>query len=877
MDLSVGAAVGPYQILGLVGRGGMGEVYRARDPRLGRDVAVKLLPREYAQDAVRLKRFTEEARAAGALNHPNILDIHDLGVVDERPYVVTELLEGETLSHRLVRQPVVPIREAIDTALQAAQGLAAAHEKGIVHRDLKPANLFLTRDGRVKILDFGLAKRGPLEEEPPDHSTVTTALTQPGVLLGTVAYMSPEQTKGLPLDARSDLFSLGVVIYEMLAGTHPFRRDTSSETLAAILHDEPEPLTARNPRASAALSHLVHRCLAKSCEERFRTAHDLCIALEAVAGPSGLVTASRSLAGGWRRWRDALGWRKRLAQAGLLAGLAVLAAAGGWLLASRRSEDSSPLSGVTSRPLTSDPGWESEPVLSPDGSLVAFTSNRSGNADIWVTDVGGGEELRLTDHPGPDYSPAWFPDGQSLAFVSERGGTASIWRVPRLGGTALQLLPDGRFPAISRDGAQIAFSRLVKGAHTRIAIMPVGRPDAVRVITGDNDGLYDHEHPAWSPDGRTLCYASFRDIWTLPAAGGPARLLTVGHVGDAEPAWSPDGRWIYFSSLREGTRALWRISSRGGHAQRVTLGTGPESQPSFSRDGRRLVYSTYLDDLDVVVVSRQTEESFRISGPEEDSWPALVPDGSAVVFTSDRAGTADLWVQGLSNGRRSGQPRRLTDQPGNESMPAISPDGRWVAYGNVNAGQRDIFMVPITGGLPVRLTSHPALDVHPAWSPDGTMIAFVSGRGGGEHVFVLRVKEGRPTGEPVRVTSGEATDYFPTWLPDGRSIAFIRLVKEEGEVWIAPADGGTPRPLTVGAQASYAKWDAASQALLVTGKWGGARTLARHVTLSGRTQATERFLSSEPFGGIFDVSRDGRSYAHTELTQKGDIWLLSQP
>jgi Tol biopolymer transport system component len=259
--------------------------------------------------------------------------------------------------------------------------------------------------------------------------------------------------------------------------------------------------------------------------------------------------------------------------------------------------------------------------------------------------------------------------------------------------------------------------------------------------------------------------------------------------------------------------------------------------------------------------------------------PALAPDGSAVVFASDRAGTPDLWVQALAKGRGEGAPRQLTDQPGSEALPAFSPDGRWVAYTNVHDGARDVYVVPIDGGLPRRLTSHPSFDMHPSWSPDRSNLAFVSGRDGGEHVYVLRVADGRALSDPVRVTSGEAVDYFPTWLPDGAHVAFTRTVKDVAEVWVAPVRGGEPRPITGGAQASCAKWDTVAGALLVAGGWGGDRPLVRRIGLSGQAATAEATLdlARAGLGGLFDVSRDGELYAYTEEDRRGDIWLLERP
>ena len=599
MPLAAGTQLGPYEIVSALGSGGMGEVYRARDGRLGRDVAVKVLPEAFAARPDRLARFEREARAAGALAHPNILAVHDVGRRASQPYVVFELLEGSTLRERLRTGDPLPLRKCLEFALQTARGLDAAHGKGIVHRDLKPENLLITSDGVVKILDFGLAK---LQGEPEilAGSSVSTQSeapwrTEAGALLGTAGYMSPEQVRGQAVDQRSDVFALGAVLHESLAGAPAFLRSTRPETLLAILGEDPHDLARLRPPVPAAVRALVRRCLEKDPGERFQSARDVAFAIEGLlSGTESLDAAPRSEPPPQTRW-----WRgRRWWSAAAVAVLVPLAVAVGWLL---RGPGATPDAG-TPRQITSDPGWEAQPALSPDGSFVAYVSDRSGNPDIWVSDVRGGEPLRLTDDPAADVSPAWLPDGSAIVFVSDRGGEPAVWKAPRLGGSATHLVANAWDPAVSPDGSQhrLRSPRPVR-LHAHRGGVRSRSTTSATVLTGDEDGLWDHRQPAWSPDGKEIAYADSRNLWIVPASGGRAPPRHGSTPGpDGEPAFSPDGAFLYYSSYRDDTMALWRLPMRGGEAVRVTLGTGPEVEPSLA--GPRLAFSTYLSNLDVVLV-----------------------------------------------------------------------------------------------------------------------------------------------------------------------------------------------------------------------------------------------------------------------------------
>jgi TolB protein len=539
----------------------------------------------------------------------------------------------------------------------------------------------------------------------------------------------------------------------------------------------------------------------------------------------------------------------------------------------------------TPRQITSHPAWDGEPALSPDGSLIAFVSERSGNKDLWLVDARGGEPLQLTTEEGSDHSPAWYPDGCCIAFVSDRTGESAVWKLPRLGGSATLLLADATDPAISPDGTRIAFARAGANGLLRIGVAPLDDTNSARILTGDDHGLWSHERPAWSPDGQTLCYCDLRHLWTVPSAGGAPRQVTSGDGTDREPAWSPDGRHIYFASHREGTEAIWRLRVDDGSTARVTLGAGPEQAPRLSQDGRRLVYATETDEHTIAISDERTNERSSLRSTRTQSGPAIAPDNSAVVFMSEREHLADLWVQPLLSGRPDGPPRRLTRGQGSSVNPAISPDGRWVAFHNVREGQRDIWVVPLEGGPPRQITTDPAVDVVPRWSPDGSRLSFVSNRSGAYEIWVTEVEDGRQVGTPQQVTSTSGNPTVHTWAPDGSRIFYMEETRAddnaqiEADVWVIEQDGGArARRLTQGAGAIHLCWDRRSGRLLVLGRWGEASPSVRAVDpVTGESHPFAAVRVSDPSWRLLDVtsSLDGRLRAWTETKLAGDIWLLT--
>ncbi len=782
MTVRAGTRLGPYEITSSIGAGGMGEVYRARDMRLDRDVAVKVLPERFSGSPEALERFEREARAVAALAHPNILSLFDVGRADGTVYAVAELLEGATLRERLASERL-PARKAVEVGAAVAEGLAAAHAKGIIHRDLKPENVFLTSDGRVKILDFGLARiveaEAPADAgSTPTSSPTTPAPTEPGVVMGTAGYMSPEQVRGHPADARSDIFAFGTVLYEMLTGERAFARATAGESLAAILRDQP-PEVSRTVAVSPALDRLVARCLEKNPDERFQSARDLAFALrEAVSGSSQPEPRTAPSPGGLRV-RPVIG--------ALTVALAAFVA--GWLLRPLLSRRDAPSFDRISR-LTSGPARDFGPAISPDGKWVAYLSSARGPTDVWVRFVAGGEPANLTEKlslsvenrsiiGGLDISP----DGSLIAFgASAPGATSreySTWVLPApLGGVARKLIDRGRGARWSPDGTRIAF---VHGGG--------GAGDGILVADGDGgnereilrSGVHTHAL-AWSPDGSEIYFLRSltnneapAGIWKIPSRGGTPEPVVASARRAIFPVPMPDGRGLLYASDQDSAElALWWRPLPRGAPVRLTLGVGEYAEPRVSRDGRAVVAS--------LVDKRQALATVALSGGQAPrAWsggyfgdldPSASPRGDRLVWSYVRSGYRNLWI-GAPDGSGA---RPLTSGDALDESPAFSADGSRVAFVSDRGGERGIWAVPSEGGAPRRLARAEALD-SPTWSPDGKQILFAAPFEDSSALFLLSVEDGKVSRFPIP-TGARA----PAWNPREPVIAYFRAELRRGEL-----------------------------------------------------------------------------------------------
>jgi serine/threonine protein kinase/Tol biopolymer transport system component len=712
-----GRVIGHYVIREHLGGGGMGVVYKAEDTRLERIVALKFLPPELTRDPMAKARFLQEARAASALEHPNICTIHEVDETgDGQLYLAMPAYDGETLKRRIERGPL-PVGEAVDIAIQIGQGLAKAHRQGIVHRDIKPANLIVTGDGIVKILDFGLAKLAG-----------AAGLTRAGFCLGTPSYMSPEQARG-DVDHRTDLWSLGVVLYEMVAGRPPFRADTDQGIIYALLTDAPEPLRKLRPDAPAELERIVKGMLDKDPDARYPGLEPALADLRHLAGVStGLsrVSLSHPVARP-SRWKA-----PAIAAIGALVLIVTV-------LLLRGPGGDKPLQ-RTNESLTDLEGRETHPSLAADGSFFVYAKDAGGDSDIFWQRVGGGNPRNLTaDAPADDSQPALSPEGKQIAFRSERGG-GGLYVMGATGESAVRLTGEGFDPAWSPDGAWIVYA--TEGVSDPRRRSNASRLLRVRVVDAKVEPIAtggDAVQPSWSPHNLRIAYwglaagTAKRVIWTIPVAGGKPLAVTDGGSIDWNPVWSPDGSYLYFVSDRNRTMTLWRvpIDERSGKVQGdpedLTTPAEWSGFLSLSGDGRQIAYAT-------------------------------------------RDGKANLESIGFDPAaeRVVGEPRPVTQGSRMVRSADASPDGHWIVY-DTSLPQEDLYVVSTDGEQMRQLTNDAAHDRVPRWSPDGRRILFYSDRNGIYQPWSIRADGGDR--QPLTAIKNRISDSI--WTPDGKWLVVL--------------------------------------------------------------------------------------------------------
>jgi eukaryotic-like serine/threonine-protein kinase len=836
----------------------MGEVYRGRDPRLGRDVAIKILPSNASSDPGRLHRFEQEARAAAALNHPNILAVYDVGVHDGAPYIVSELLDGQTLRVRLAGGPL-PVRTALDYAVQIAHGLAAAHEKGIVHRDLKPDNVFVTADGRVKILDFGLAK---LIDQDASGSVATVLPTSapdttPGLVLGTSGYMSPEQVRGAVVDRRTDIFALGVVLYEMLTGRRAFARDTVPETMTAILREDVPDIHSSAQQVPAPLEQVLRRCLDKDPSRRFQSTQDLAFALSTVGGATTSSAAAALDAPRPSRWG------RHLVTAAVMSGVIALGAIGTIVLRPQPSAATTPLRRLTislpdAEPLapasTSPLGLGKISVaISPDGTRVVYVAIRNGTRQLVVRDLEQFESRALRGTEGA-YGPFFSPDGTSVGFFSQN----ALKKVSLLGGDPVTVaearqarsgtwLPDGSIVFGNFEGSVLSQLPAAGGASRTIATtyyafqslasLPVSAHVLVDLRSGANPDLNTIEavttadgtrkvlvrggtHPAYA-DGRLLfmrggaMFAVPFDVDRLEVTGSPVAVvegIRTEMEGAGQVHVSGDGTLVYV----EGTPA-WQgtpvLVNRDGKAQ-------PLGAP-------KQVYGTF----------------------------ALAPDGRRIAF--EVAGTTvDIWVYEIGRGTFT----RLT-QSGRNGAPIWSPDGRQVAYNSaLQDGQIAVMAMPVDGsGNEKQLWSGTLRCVPYSWSPDGKTLAVgcSTAESGNEGVYLLSPGD---NSAPRVFVDTPFSDWGAKFSPDGHWIAYTSDASGQYEVYVRPFPGpGSQWQVSTGG-GEEPVWSREGKEIFYR---NGTKWMAVDVKTTSEFSATPpRLLFTGPYvnvpGPSYDVGPDGR-------------------
>jgi Tol biopolymer transport system component len=830
MALPTGTRVGPYEITAPLGAGGMGEVYRAHDSRLGRDVALKVLPEELSADPDRLSRFEREARSASALNHPHIVTVYDVGRSDSLAYIAMELVDGRTVRELLAEGPL-PSKRAVSIAAQAADALAKAHGAGIVHRDLKPENVMVSRDGFVKILDFGLAKlAAPSSSSSDSGSLAPTAIdaTRPGAVLGTVGYMSPEQARGTAVDFRSDQFSFGSILYEMASGRRAFQEGSAAETMASIIRDEPESLSRIAPSGPPPYRWIAERCLQKDPDDRYASTRDLARELTDLRDHFSEIDRSSASAvavsGVPSRSR-----RSPLVPAvGILAFAAGVGAAALWM--SRRATEIPP----AVRALTYS-GTDQSPAVSPDGRTIAFMSKRDGTPRIWVKQLATGGEAALT--VGPDDYPRFSPDGSAILYQHREGNTFAIYRASVVGGEPRKVLGDASHADWSPDGKSIAFLRWATDGGITASIVGVAAADGAGQREIARVSNHQLVQPRWSPDGSTLAAAELgiagapRSYWLADVRTGKVRALPsltkTGYL--SAPAWTPSGKELIYSQAEsvvgnvtsssgrimrqdirsgKGATLLWISSNaltldilgRGElvfdaspvreNLREIPLGTagttGPavegrwltqgnasDRQPCYAPDGEWIVFSSNRSgNLDLWEVSRKTGAVKRVTDDAADDWdPGFMPDGR-LIWSSNRSGAFEIWIADKDG---SGA-RQVTHDGMDAENPTATADGKWIVYNQSFPQKVGLWKIHPDGSGATRLVT--GMTVLPDVSRDGQYVTFRTNlRIDQFDVRVARVSNGALTEFHVRLPSFQASIANSSgrtrWMPDGKVIAFI--------------------------------------------------------------------------------------------------------
>ncbi|HET7219999.1 MAG TPA: protein kinase [Vicinamibacterales bacterium] len=877
----IGQTLDRYRIDQKLGEGGMGVVYKARDTHLDRTVAIKVLPPDKLADPGRRQRFVQEARAASALNHPNIVTLHDIRSEAGIDFIVMEYANGRTLGE-IIPAKGLAVAQALRYGVQIADALARAHEAGIVHRDLKPSNVMIADDGRVKILDFGLAKLLD-QERPADANTRTSPVTDAGMVVGTAAYMSPEQAQGQKVDARSDIFTFGTVLYEMMTGRRPFTGDSQLSVLANVLNEDPPPPRSINEAVPADVERAILRCLRKNPGRRYQTMADLKVALDDLIADSdapqpapALVKRSRPLPWAWA------------------AAIPVVLAAGylGWQWLRPAAPDAPPMRAV---PLTALPGVVRSPTFSPEGTHVAFTwtGTKQDNSDVWVQQIGAGGPIRRTTDAADDYSPAWSPDGRWIAFLRRSNDSRrhELRLMPPLGGTERKLTeiqPRGFLRPVTLAWCPDSQCMVVTDASSSDNT----QPDALFVVSIDSGEkkqltapqrpvLADTD-PAISPDGRWLVFR--RDI--APFSGQlqllrlDASRATIGTPRSLTPilltAYSP--AWISNSEIIFGAKgSLWRMTiDDGGSPARLPFvgedGTSPAVWPGRSGRPGRLAYVRSFADLNIWRIQTSSAGA-RASSPagvaiastRRDVLAQLSPDGQRVTFISNRSGESEIWVAD-SSGENAVQ---LTSLGANPGYPRWSPDGKTIAFHSNSEAHAygAVFVVAADGGKARQLTANPSTDVFASYSHDGQWIYFSSTRNNATP-FVWRIPATGGSAMQVSPTPG----FLGPESMDGAYLYYVesRTLNAPGPLYRLSLKNGERVKVVDGVVST--SFDVLDEGIYYLESTTGETQLRYFAFATGQSTVIEDHLTNVTAG--VSASRDGRTILFSRLDSSVDDLML---
>jgi Tol biopolymer transport system component/predicted Ser/Thr protein kinase len=865
-ELTAGSTfAGRYQLIEELGRGGMGVVYKAKDIKLNRIVALKFLPPELTCDVEARERFLREAQAASRLDHNNICTVHEVDEVEGQTFIAMAYIDGESIKKKAESGPL-KLDEALDIAIQISEGLQEAHEKDIVHRDIKSANIMTTTKGISKIMDFGLAKLAEC-----------TGVTKNGTTLGTVSYMSPEQARGEKVDHRTDIWSLGVILYEMVAGQLPFKGANEQAVIFSVLNEDPEPISALRAKVPMELERILTRALSKEKKDRYQTAIDMQSELQKVK--SDLETKKRGV-------RISKAAPKSLVGTGLKAATIIIALILVGVLSYLLLRTGEKLPRLAHPfQITSAMGVEDYPSWSPESGRLAYQSNQSGNWDIWIAPVGGGPHVnRTADYAGTDMFPSWSPDGNQLAFWSDRDG-GGYFLIPALAGVPRKVMSVSSLlwsiPQWSKDGRELAcVIQDAEGFFVEIVSLNTGESRRVPLPGRKGNTRFDL---SWSPDGNYFAYVDAFNItpdatqlWILQVKDGVNLPITEGLFNDWSPSWSPDGKYLYFVSNRGGSMDLWqqRIGKDGqlkGSPQAVTTGIGMR-HAIFSSDGTRLAYSKgrLVANLWKLPIKKDRPatwaEARQITSDQAFiEFVDISPDGKHLLFSSDRGGNQDIWMMPVEGG----EIQQLTTNVAPDWAPAWSPDGMKIAFYSARSGNRDIWLMAAGGGPKKQMTWDESTETGPVWSPDGKQIAFASGRRGNMDIWVIPAEGG----EARQLTVNPGNDDFPRWSPDGKWLLFRSDQTGESHLWRVPASGGSPSILNRRGAMS-GRWSPDGKKIYFISSGREARNIWEFSIEDGRERRVMDLSGRRGNLGEIPLAIDGRQIFFSWEENIGDLWVV---
>jgi serine/threonine protein kinase len=887
-----------YRLIEKIGEGGMGVVWKAEDTRLHRHVALKFVPEEREPDSQAVDRYLREARAASALNHPHICSIFDIGEWEGRQFIVMELLEGQSLQERIGGQPI-KIETALDLATQIADALDAAHDKGIIHRDIKTANIVVTDRGQAKVLDFGLAKLTTVKGGAPEAEGETrTALdmTTPGSVMGTIAYMSPEQALGKELDSRTDVFSFGVVLYEMITARHAFEGNTSAAVFDAILNRAPTAPVELNRAVPSELERIVNKTLEKDPDLRYQSAADLRADLNTLKRDS-FGGNSQTLRGSTATALVRRGWP--LIATALVAVIG-MAAAATWVL---RSRESTPelTAGSTER-VTFTTGPEYAGSLSPNSEFLAYSQSRYGTMDIFVQPRVGGQAIRLTDSPGDELLPRWSRDGTRLAYAAGEGGYVDVFTISPLGG-ASRKLAETHIPHIhsfwdmmealgtkpwSMNDASLLYSRRLDTGEVAVFSVDVETRTETQVTFPDK-GAHDLG-ASWSFGGDRIAFSRVQggsgEIWLVSADDGEARPLLIDEYNNTEPSFTPDDEYIVFTSNRAGGMDnVWSLHIPTGRLSPLTFGGGMDWYPAVSREGM-VAYTRWSHQTDLHRVNVLTGDDEQLTSWTQDNFVGrFSPDGDRVAYQSTRTGNAEIFILDLSN---PGAELNLSGDAEMDVLPAWSPDGDEVAFLSNREGAMNLYVAKTDGsGRPERLSNQNinipskvwAVSLSIRWTPDGESIGYVVADHDGTALWTI---DRHGSGDATLVRAG--VERFD-WYLDRNRIVYTTLTQEGQELRAANLRTGDEHLLYKGPHSEMVLAPDGTAIALVRSESHFNQSLyrlglARPATDDGLPKAVgdlEKLVGGEGRWHVHNGSwsHDGEWVVYTQDTDDGDIYLLT--